>query len=107
MQFISKRKKKQLHQNVSNVHALLDACVCNQSSALDKDRRISVVGMPPPPTSMRCDPIRWKQSLFTASDRANLFLHQHWEVGGGEKVGGGTTPTLISGLSSRLAFNTF
>ena len=28
------------------------------------------------PTSMRCDPISWKQSLFTASDRANLLLHQ-------------------------------
>lgn len=25
---------------------------------------------------MRCDPISWKQSLFTASDRVNLFLHQ-------------------------------
>lgn len=33
---------------VSNVHALLDACICNQSSALDKDLRISVVRMPPP-----------------------------------------------------------
>lgn len=31
---------------------------------------------------MRCDPISWKQSLFTASDRANLFLHQ--PEGGGE-----------------------
>lgn len=30
---------------------------------------------------MRCDPIRWKQSLFAASDRANLFLHQHGEGG--------------------------
>lgn len=28
---------------------------------------------------MRCDPISWKQSLFTASDRANLFLHQQRE----------------------------
>lgn len=35
---------------------------------------------------MRCDPISWKQSLFTASDRANLFLHQLREAEGG---GGG------------------
>lgn len=25
---------------------------------------------------MRCDPINWKQSLFTASDMVNLFLHR-------------------------------
>lgn len=48
MQFISKRKTAASNV-VSNVHALLGACVCNQSSALDKDRRISVVGMPPHP----------------------------------------------------------
>lgn len=46
---------------------------------------------------MRCDPISWKQSLFTASDRANLFLHQLREEG--REEGGGNSPTLISGLS--------
>ena len=54
---------------------------------------------------MRCDPISWKQSLFTASDRANLFLHQLREEG--REEGGGNSPTLISGLSSQLTFNTF
>lgn len=67
------------------------------------------------PSSVRCDPIIWKQSLFTASDRANLFLHQLRETEvvkrrrkrGEQRGEGAISPTLISGLSSRLTFNTF
>lgn len=59
--------------------------LCVNPFALDKDQ----CGYNAP-SCMSCDPISWKQSRFTASDRANLFLHQLREGGGG---GGGTSPT--------------
>lgn len=57
--------------------------VFNKRSAFDKDPKISAVRLPPLPGT-NCDPISCRQSLFTASDRVNLFLHQGWgKLGGG------------------------
>lgn len=79
--FLKNIKSKELYRKYfSTITSIkMNTWVSYKSFALNKDLR-DQCGYNAP-SSMRSDPISWKQSLFTASDRANLFGRGRWRGG--------------------------